>query len=322
MGLASALSTSLTGLNAAETTIYVIGNTLAHTVTLQTGGSIRTSDGDTIFNADGLTINVESSASNTNRLRFVTGAAVKAAYQSIYSYTDGNAVHSYHDTTAQGSVIHTNTSLIAYAGAAGTAQASLQAFGDGENKSAGLFLEATPSTTQLQTDAAEVFITAGHLQLTEISEPSAPSSNRGRLFLKDDGSGKTQLCVRFNSGNTLTLATQGVGTLPYLLWVGKFSQGGTSAPSTTTIYNSLGATLSWSRTDVGAYEATTGVTLNASKCIFVPSNTTLPNGGDVNILFYAWVNANKINIACFDPSTLEPTEAELSDMPLMLYVFP
>jgi len=43
---------------------------------------------------------------------------------------------------------------------------------------------------------------------TEISDPSAPSANQGRLYFRDNGAGKTQLCVRFNTGAIQVLATQ------------------------------------------------------------------------------------------------------------------
>jgi hypothetical protein len=45
-------------------------------------------------------------------------------------------------------------------------------------------------------------------EMTEISTPTAPSSSRARIFLKDNGAGRTQLCVRFHSGAVQVLATQ------------------------------------------------------------------------------------------------------------------
>jgi hypothetical protein len=45
-------------------------------------------------------------------------------------------------------------------------------------------------------------------ELVEISTPSAPSSNHARLFVRDNGSGKTQLCVRFATGAVKVLATE------------------------------------------------------------------------------------------------------------------
>lgn len=49
----------------------------------------------------------------------------------------------------------------------------------------------------------------GFIDLLEITEPAAAAANAGRLFLKDDGGGNTQLCIRFNTGATIVLATQG-----------------------------------------------------------------------------------------------------------------
>ena len=46
------------------------------------------------------------------------------------------------------------------------------------------------------------------LELAEIVTPAAPGGNRGRLFMRDNGAGKTQLCVKFPTGGTVVLATQ------------------------------------------------------------------------------------------------------------------
>lgn len=50
---------------------------------------------------------------------------------------------------------------------------------------------------------------SGYTQFTEQgSDPSAPGANGSRLFAKDNGAGKTQLCVRFNTGSTQCFATE------------------------------------------------------------------------------------------------------------------
>lgn len=46
------------------------------------------------------------------------------------------------------------------------------------------------------------------LDFVEIGTPAAPGTNRGRLFTRDNGAGKTQLCIRFNTGAVQVLATQ------------------------------------------------------------------------------------------------------------------
>ena len=44
--------------------------------------------------------------------------------------------------------------------------------------------------------------------LQEIGTPSAPGRNKATLFVRDNGSGKSQLCVRFHTGSVRILATQ------------------------------------------------------------------------------------------------------------------
>ena len=42
--------------------------------------------------------------------------------------------------------------------------------------------------------------TTRYYEMVEISTLNAPASNQARLFIRDNGSGKTQLCVRFHTG--------------------------------------------------------------------------------------------------------------------------
>lgn len=46
------------------------------------------------------------------------------------------------------------------------------------------------------------------VEMTEIVAPTAPSANKGRLFMQDNGAGKTQLVVRFPTGAIQVIATQ------------------------------------------------------------------------------------------------------------------
>lgn len=46
------------------------------------------------------------------------------------------------------------------------------------------------------------------IDILEEPTPTAPPANTARLFTQDNGSGKTQLCVRFNTGAVQTLSTQ------------------------------------------------------------------------------------------------------------------
>lgn len=52
-------------------------------------------------------------------------------------------------------------------------------------------------------------ITRGpYLQLSEAAAPSVAGPNDGFLFLKDNGAGKTQLCIQFETGTPIVVATQ------------------------------------------------------------------------------------------------------------------
>jgi hypothetical protein len=49
---------------------------------------------------------------------------------------------------------------------------------------------------------------AGYHEMSEMTAPSAGAANTARLFTRDNGSGKTQLCVIFNTGAIVVIATQ------------------------------------------------------------------------------------------------------------------
>lgn len=46
------------------------------------------------------------------------------------------------------------------------------------------------------------------LELVEIADPAAPASNKARLFCRDNGSGKTQICALFPTGAVQVIATE------------------------------------------------------------------------------------------------------------------
>ena len=50
--------------------------------------------------------------------------------------------------------------------------------------------------------------TSGFHEMIEIATPAAPGANRARLFVRDTGAGKTQLCVRFATGSVKLLAQE------------------------------------------------------------------------------------------------------------------
>lgn len=49
---------------------------------------------------------------------------------------------------------------------------------------------------------------SGAVVFTERTDPAAPAANTGILYVRDNGSGKTQLVVRFPTGAIQTIATE------------------------------------------------------------------------------------------------------------------
>ena len=45
-------------------------------------------------------------------------------------------------------------------------------------------------------------------ELGEVVNPASPLANRARLFVRDNGAGKTQLCVRFHTGGVQIIKTE------------------------------------------------------------------------------------------------------------------
>ena len=57
-------------------------------------------------------------------------------------------------------------------------------------------------------DPMQVAVGARHFEINESLDPPAPAANRARLYVRDNGSGKTQLCVRFPTGAVQVLAVE------------------------------------------------------------------------------------------------------------------
>lgn len=49
---------------------------------------------------------------------------------------------------------------------------------------------------------------SGFVEMAEVTAPAAPAANTARLFVQDNGSGKTQLAVRFPTGAVQTIVTE------------------------------------------------------------------------------------------------------------------
>lgn len=56
--------------------------------------------------------------------------------------------------------------------------------------------------------AGIIKINDGQLEMDEIAEPAAPAADTARLWIEDNGAGKSRLCAKFNTGAKIVLATQ------------------------------------------------------------------------------------------------------------------
>lgn len=59
----------------------------------------------------------------------------------------------------------------------------------------------------IKTGAGRVYF-GDFVEMGEISAPGAPGADKARLFVRDNGAGKTQICVRFPSGAIQVLSTE------------------------------------------------------------------------------------------------------------------
>lgn len=104
------------------------------------------------------------------------------------------AQSSVNDSTAVGQLAKaTGNSAVAFGSQAEATHDGSAAIGQGVQTSA----------------AAQVAVGAKHFEIVELAaDPAAPSANRARFFARDNGSGKTQFCVRFPSGAVQVIATE------------------------------------------------------------------------------------------------------------------
>lgn len=77
--------------------------------------------------------------------------------------------------------------------------------GNGTNSIYGTtYFSGTSGTPQALIMAGD----SGYMEFNEVSDPSAPSTNYGRLYMRDNGAGKTQLVARFPTGAIQVIATE------------------------------------------------------------------------------------------------------------------
>jgi hypothetical protein len=117
-----------------------------------------------------------------------------------------NASAAADNTTAIGaSTTATNASVVIGTGASAS---GLAATAIGPYSASTHFDSVALGYNTATTATAQVKAGARHVELTEITDPAAGATNSARLYSRDNGSGKTQLVVRFPTGAIQVLATE------------------------------------------------------------------------------------------------------------------
>lgn len=128
-----------------------------------------------------------------------------SAGTSLFSVNQGGAVTGVTLTTT-GSISQTNTngnSIMHSIDATGTPAAVISKMKQASGQTANVLeVQNTSGTVEFRIGPK------GFLEFLEQTDPTAPSSNRAILYSKDNGAGKTQLCVRFPTGAVQVLATE------------------------------------------------------------------------------------------------------------------
>jgi hypothetical protein len=121
----------------------------------------------------------------------ILGVALSASRGVHGESAGGSGLYGFSGPYATGPATKAKTGVYGYANQDATANGVV---GESAKGYAGYFI-------------GKVYTTTFH-EMKEISTPAAPAADKARLFVRDNGSGKTQLCVRFNSGGVKVLATQ------------------------------------------------------------------------------------------------------------------
>lgn len=78
----------------------------------------------------------------------------------------------------------------------------------GDNGAFGTRAFFKPGGTPLATTAAHLAGSLGLAEVSGTSDPNAPPADQARLYVRDNGAGKTQLCVRFATGAVQVISTE------------------------------------------------------------------------------------------------------------------
>ena len=142
-------------------------------------------------NANGLAINSDNPNDTALGVRGRESGrgTIKVTHEKPDGVADGNA-----------SAVSINLSR---ANAADSASASQGIFIDSDHTTTGRLIQARQNGSQVWALGS-----SGWVDHVEQADPPAPVANTARLFARDNGAGKTQLCVRFPTGAVQVLSTE------------------------------------------------------------------------------------------------------------------
>jgi hypothetical protein len=198
-----------------ETGLSLAGGTLSGSLTLPSTGTLSYGTrGSLRFTADGKAQLLDTAGTAFDMLIFGPATSAGAALQ-----RSGSAlVVRNGDSSANGNLVASQVQGTFNLYSSGTADSALHVTGTGGGArlgttgkygwSDGTSGAAGTTDTYLSRAAAGVVGVNSAHQYAEISEPSAPAANGAVLFAQDNGSGKTQLCVRFATGAAQCFATE------------------------------------------------------------------------------------------------------------------
>jgi len=147
--------------------------------------------------------------SNSNTVLAATSSSSGAAFEGTTTSGDAIQGNSESGTAVRGTagsgfgVKGVSNAVGVYGSAAGTSSSK----GVWGETTVGHAIHGTATSGFAGYFAGKVYTTRFH-ELKEIADPTAPAADKARLFVRDNGLGKTQLCVRFNTGAIRVLATQ------------------------------------------------------------------------------------------------------------------
>jgi hypothetical protein len=141
----------------------------------------------------------------------VLGASdLSAAVEGVSEATGAAAIVGYSGGNATGVFGHSGSSPVAVrpqTGGFGNAGQSTSSRGVWGESPAGIGVYGRTTTGYAGYFQGKVFTSSYH-EMIEITTPAAPGANRARQFVRDNGAGKTQLCVRFATGSVKLLAQE------------------------------------------------------------------------------------------------------------------